>query len=723
MSHINSSNSPSLIAEVNLPFLEITAQGTSVPSARVVMSLPLIELTASASGQIPGACSPDLNLIAFTAAGRINSEPNVFGACSADMNPIGFAVSPVLNQNGLCVIDLGLIDFEVNASTREFEQSELLFSCDIFPARQIGYYREFAEKLTVDGTEIKIREWTYDEPADRTGANLNITLLDPADGELLTNYSSVKFETGEKIGGVWEWETLVDSSRAESSSFSLARTNNAPSDTYSFSCLGDLNSKLNKCAATDLVIYDSARQTLRQEDFEPTLDTDGREYKTKLEPTVNLKLSDLFEKVFVTRCGFSRVSTNLPDYAVSRVDFEPGNSYYESLKGFFGTFEPLTFESGGELNIIDATAVLPSGFPAPRTIGISKARALSTEANRGRLDGFRVVYTEDERNFDYITYETKTYTESSGDFGTPNYTETDFEIRYREYRKFAQPAIVLSKKLEYKRKTTLNADFVETNETIERYFYDAFGDNVRREKTVSARVPDLGNNGVLTLQTVREEKERFDYASHPFQKRKRYLRRRELNVSGIISIDSENQQLGADFERELPVAFRSGNIVEDMTTRFGAIRTETETNEPLRNGNVRVGNWEYDHLSALVIRDEEEERPGEIGISAFQTAQNKIYVFDADNAERSTERIETFNVGELPLTIAIPLARRVLKKRKTKPLRLSMELIGRDTTIRKGTPITAAGRDGNIIGTFLVEGRSLRGSKDGRFMTVTGRQI
>lgn len=716
---VNSNNQLSKICAPDLSFLEIEVEATVTASQRVRLDLPVIDFQVSATGQIPGACDLDISLIGFEITGRIGDEPNVFGVCALELNALEISLAPNLNQNGLSVVDLNLIDFEVNPSVREFETSELQFVCDILPVRPTALVREFAEKLTVGGIEIKISSWNYDEAADRTGATLNVTLLNPADGAEFSNYTSIKFETGEKISGVWEWETLVDSASPDASNFTFGRTG----DTFTFSCAGDLNAKLNKTAATDLVIYDSNRITLAQDDFEPTLDTDGREYKTQLVPQANLKLSGLFNRIFIERCGFSSVRSNLPDYPVSRLDFEPGASYYDALKGVIGQFDPLTFENSGELHIIDATAVLPAGFPAPRTVTISKTRALAAESSRGRLDAFRVVYTEDERNFDYITYELKTYTESSGTFGTDDYTETDFEIRYREYRKFAQPAIVLSKKLERKRKSVYNSHFLETGETIERYTYDAFGDNTKREKTVAARVPDLANNGNLTIMTVREEKERFDFAPHPFAARKRYLKRRELRVAGLITIDAENRQLDEDFERDISVAYRSGNIIPEMTTRYGAIKTERVTSEPLRNGNVRVAYWEYDHLSGLVIRDDEEEVPGEIGTSAFSSSQNKIYVFDADNAARSTERIETFNAGELPLTHAVPLARRVLKKRKTKPLRLSMELTGRDTTIKKGTAITAAGREGNVIGTFLIEGRSLRGSREGRFMTLTGRQI
>jgi hypothetical protein len=122
--------------------------------------------------------------------------------------------------------------------------------------------------------------------------------------------------------------------------------------------------------------------------------------------------------------------------------------------------------------------------------------------------------------------------------------------------------------------------------------------------------------------------------------------------------------------------------------------------------------------------DDEYDSPGEIGTNALSSSsQNRIYVFDEDNAARSTERIENFSVVELPLTHAIPLARRVLKKRKTRAARLQMEITGRDNTLTKGTPIHAGGRDGASLGNFLIEGRSMRGNNKERSMTITGRQI
>lgn len=720
---VNSNNRLSIIAELDLPFLEIEVTGSVQPSARVLLQLPVIDFQVTAGSQIPGACNLELDVINFSAQGRIDDEANVFGAANLDINLIDFAVSPNLNQEAICLLELPVIDFDVDSTVREFETSELQFFCTILPPRPIGNYCEFDEKLTIDGSEIKIRDWNYDENADRAGATLNVTLLDPADGANLNNYSSVKFEIGEKISGVWKWETLIESGDVQQSSLTFGRTGNAPSDSFSFSVSADLNSKLNKTPSTDLVIYDSSIQTLSEDDFEPILDTEGREYKTQVLPKSNLKLYELFQKIFVERCGFSSVSSNLPNYGISRLDFETGTSFYESLKGLIGIFEPLFYESGNALKIIDATAVLPSGFPAPRTVTISKARALSTEQSRKRLDAFRLIYTEDERNFDFITYDTKTYTKPSGRFGTSGYGETDFEERYREYRKFSQPGVVLSKKLEYRKKTAHNSETAVIGETFDNYFYDSFGEMVRRTRRVNSRIPDLENGGILTILPVREEYERFDRASHPFEKRKRFLKRRELNVAGIISIDSNNQQLDRDFERDISTAYRSGNLDPDMTTRFGEISTRIETFEPQRDGTVKVSVWAKDHLSDTILDDDEYDSPGEIGTNALSQAQNRIYVFDEDNATRSTEKTENFNIGPLPLVHGIPLARRVLKKRKTKPNRLQMELIGRDNTLTKGTPIQAVVREGTVLGNFLIEGRSMRGSREGRFMTITGKQI
>lgn len=727
---INSSSNPGLIVGLDLHCLEMTVTGSTVPGSRVNVDLAYIEMTVTAGALVPGSAAVDLDYVEITAQGRINADANVFGEADVELDYLNVTATGKLQQEGLIVVDFDYVDIDVDSTVFQAESAELNLIVDILPAAAAGNYLNQHGRLSVDGVAVPIRpEWSYREPSDRAGGELQVTLAKTSDRVLITRDSSIKFEIGKYVAGAWDPATaitLFDEGEISVSGHSLGWAEGGPTDTFTFSSASSESAKLSKAPETDLVFYDSSKMTLQQTDFEPLYDTEGNQYLTTLVPDADLKLYDLFTQIFVTRCGFSGWRTNLPDFNISRVDCPFGNGYLEALSGYIGMFDPAVFEAAGstgsEIWIVDTTNALPAGFPAPRTVSISNYRSANSNANHQRIDAFLVIYAEDERNYDYFTTRLEQTTESSGTFGDPGYTETEIDITFREYRKFSNPAVVIKTDITSEiHRTFVNSQNV--HETRESFTYDSFGRVTLRQKFVDALVPNFDAPGdPLQVLNVREEVETFSYKSHPYQARKQYLARRDLNVRGMIAVDSQNQQLGVDYKRDIKSAYRDGYLSEGTTTETGPIETVEETATPLRGGLVRVKYRKTDHLAKQVTEDLTEDRSGDVSMNGLTPTQNRILVFDADNAERSTERVVSFNGGELPLDKLLPLARRVLKKRKTKPNDLQMEYIGFDQTLRKGSTITAQGRGSNL-GTFIIVGRTINGSREGVLMTLEGREI
>jgi hypothetical protein len=81
-------------------------------------------------------------------------------------------------------------------------------------------------------------------------------------------------------------------------------------------------------------------------------------------------------------------------------------------------------------------------------------------------------------------------------------------------------------------------------------------------------------------------------------------------------------------------------------------------------------------------------------------------------------------MGELSLDEGINLAERLILISNELPNKADINWIGIDLTLVKGTPFEAFDEDGVSVGTYIIEGRFLRGSLDeGFFTSFTGRQI
>lgn len=614
------------------------------------------------------------------------------------------------------------------------ETSELAMVIDIVPGA-LGapgrYISGWLPRLKIDGTEVPVIEWTFTESPNTAGGDLQVVLARPTDRALFTSTAQIEFAIGRRVRvmGTVVWDeasmyVFMHGSSVKGFTSSLGWANNAPTDSVSVNGSSSLEDRLGLTPATDEIIYDSTRQTLTLDSFDPIIDTEGRFYFPTLTPKANLTLYDIFQKVLVEKCGFSFYQTNIPDFPLNRVDLKMGQGYLDSIKGYFGMFEPVIFPVDEGVWIVDTTTVLPAGFPSPRQVAVSEYRTLSLTKLQSRLDALLVEYVEQRLDYDYITSGTETKTEETGEFGTPNYTSTFIQRLFREYRKFSHPGVIIRKELYHEDRTTTGPTGVgEIASMVENYTYDSQNRLTEREKTEQGRIPHLDDPTIFVMSDVKKETETLTYAVHPYQPRSNFLQKREILTEGLIAIDSENQQLGKDFERDFSTAYRSGNLVESMTTRFGAIKSRTETFEPLRDGSVRVTTKEVDALANSVIEDTREEKTGDIAINGLSPQQLRMLVFDDESTTRATGRVETVHFGELPVSIMIPLARRVLKTRKRKGQTITCDVVGFDPILRRGMTINAIGRLAASLGNFIILGRQVKGDHTGCETSLSCREV
>lgn len=550
-------------------------------------------------------------------------------------------------------------------------------------------------RVKIDGVEYPIIAGNYARSRDQVGGTLQVELARIADKSAAVMGSLVEFGIGKKVAGVWDestFEKIMIDGEITGSGFSIGGTPHNPTDSFTIRAISKETSGLGLCPTRDLVMYDSAVQTLNPDDFRVKLDSEGREYTTELKPVANLKLYQVFQEIYVNRCGYASYKTNIPDIPVTQIPFTLGRSYNSAIAGFLGVFNPLFEVIDGQLWIISTDIELPAGFPAPRTITASRYNSLSVNTNASKIDGVWLSYVENKRGYDYIETTNDVKVITSGNFGDPDYTSTLVQKGYRIYKKLNNPTLELRREL-YRETQETSANVGTISEFREDYLYDELCRLYNRSKLTKAWLPDVNNAGDYDLLDSAEEEEIKTYSSHPFQAGQQYVSRTEMRESGLIMVDSSNPQLGQNFEMPYDEADSKGNLSEGQTTRFGPIKTLIQSMQPQRNGTVRTDILELYHVRNKRVQHPSNEQPADIAMNAIAPEQNGMYVFADENAVPSTARIEDLHAGPLPVDLAVPWARRWINRRRlgNKEVEVSVERYDRSLTV--GTVVQVNERD------------------------------
>lgn len=625
---------------------------------------------------------------------------------------------------------------------------------DLVPASITSKSRRFGERLTVGAAVLKVKSWSYEETDADISGSLQVELANISDRSLVTNTAVIKFELGEFANGAWKYQTLVDTGSLDRSDYAISPSGVGSPDTFTFTGASEMNARLNKVSVNTLVIFDLGRHQLTADDFEGIYNGGGGYYAPEVVGISGLSLYKLLTLLFSGRAGFSKIYSNIPDFPLGIVELAAGSTFIEAVGGIIGMFEPdfsTTINQLGQqtLWIRDGTALATPSAPALKVISIAQAKSLgiANEAG-GKVDALLIDVTQERNTFDYYTDrkesgETRAGTQGAGG----QILRTAITTKFRDFFRRSKPETPVKTETKQIVRTTFS-NGVRTNESVENFTYDSLGRLKERNKRVRALVAQVNNKKTylgseyryneagaevlydewkiskvksLGFVPVEEELEIIKYKMHPFEPRTFYISVREVNKTGLIYTDGENQQMGEDYARSAMDAYRAGNVHEDMTGGWDRISTFREEITPKRGGRVLVRTFEYEYPTEQLVRDDEEIRDGEVGTNIFVQEQRRFYVLPK-GATGIQKGVESMNMGELPLELAVALGSRILRQKATLPHRVAFGYIGIDNTIQKGSLLNVTGRAGENLGYYIVESRTLAASGDGYFMTLQARQ-
>lgn len=601
-------------------------------------------------------------------------------------------------------------------------QADFTFILDILPATAVpGTFIDWQPRLKVDGVEVAIIDGSFDQAEGVAADVLNVRLANVDDRILFTPTAVIEFGFGVKTAGVWNedsFEICIAQGRLQDLTYTIG-LDAGPTDTATVTVVSDSASKLMTTAEVDTIIYDSARDSVNPDDIEPLRDTAGRTFPPEIVGISGLKLHRLFQEVFINRCGFLGYKTNLPNYPVSRINAEMGSMLYESLGAHIGMFEPETFERDGIVWVIEMTSSMPPGFPAPLSVTVSQYQQLSRTTAPQNVDAIDMYFSEYGFDYDYITTDIETETTTEGDY------ELRTDTRWYEYRRFDDPYNYIRREKYFERKEWFKGLF-KIRETVQTIEYDTR----YRPSSVSYLeydlLPDVTNvisPGVKTMMQTARQDAANQWSVHPFDVTRQFRAKRTVRRQVLIAQDNINTQLDEPFRREYKEVYEDGNLTTDHIAFFDTLSTSIETNKPNRDGTVEMTRTVINELGETIPVDDADSMAGDVSLNGLAMQQDSVLVFETDSSPRGTGQIVRFNVNELPMKFAKPLARRRIKRLRAGNNPLRITAIGPHFALRKGMPFNPTGRGGESFGICLVTGRKIRFSTAMSMTDITCREI
>lgn len=642
------------------------------------------------------------------------------------------------------------------ASTEEFFLSCLI---NVSANPNTSTARRLRVKLTVDAVEIPVKSASWSQGND-TG-NLTIELARLSDRSAFTRTAEIKFEVEEYLAGVWtNIKTYCEGALLSTSEYRLENNDDQPNDSFSITILPVLQQKLDLTPTQTVVLYDPDKVTVNEEEIEVIPNMDGTTTGTiTVTPIASMNLGDIFDFIADTfGCVGYKTNINYEPWVLSRVDFPAAQSYWSTVSGIIGNHEPkIHIDADNYLVIRDGTL---TDYVSARQMGLSRWKGITLNKNIERFKGCKLDRQMRANGWDYYELRKEDETQYFGGV-SGQYPKTEITTWYQDFYRNSFPntpvntQIFSVRQLEYANASTV------ISATAERFSY-TFGQGgirlTRREAKewgfskapqawVSYQTSLAGpfsefagsytgaedgytsaSDDTFTESFVLTKAERTNYSYFPMYgvSDENYTGQTDTEQKGLITIDSENQMLGEDFEQPIGVAQESGNLAEGQGSRWGVTDRRKESQKPekkSRRVNLRTRRHSaLNSTSGMIAENYHDRRIGDIGDSDIKTETKPVYITENGDATASLWR--NVNGGEAPLVVLQPLCHR-LNKKQDFPGGVQGDLPTYDETIEIGTVIDPRvdGRANSSIGIFEVTSYTDTFEADGYRTAVTMRQI
>lgn len=652
----------------------------------------------------------------FSAFGRLNAETNVFGAFSF-AGAGAFSFSGRVRRRGVVVFaGSSQVDFIPPAAAETFPVRVLI---QIAPPNALANRNHLSARLTADGADVPIIGYNFSKPETAAGFFVSFDLARFSDRAAIETASEFSFDL--YAGGAWF--PVFAFGEKQKSAFSLGFADAAAANSLSISTIPETTRRLTLFPARETVFYDSLRETIAPGEIKTLYSNTGEAYAPETLPVAGLTLYDLFQKVFVLRCGFSSVQTDISNFPIRRADFAFGETYLDGINRHVALFKPLIYTTNG-----GATLWIVKGTQQPGGAGVvlsaGEYDSLQLEKPFDIPAGAVLTYAE-QSLFDYSTIRNEpAETTETGTFGNADFVRTTIFRVFRDFYRVSNPFVpVRSEKISEIRETRAKHPETGLLTLIDRETETATLDSFQRlsriliEKT--ALVPNLATGGEHFV-LVRRDETAFSYAADKYAPKRKILKRTARTVSALVAINTENQYLGKDFKQDFLTAHRDGNLIENMETEFSPVFSEIETNFQRSREQIETTTEKIDFLRGAKTASRRAARNGDISANAQTGEPVQVYIKNPNGAAAKSAPV-SLSAGEIPATIAAAQTENFL--RQTAARRGSVRVFGGGAAFDVGTRIELKDQTGANIGAFLVTGFSATGANLGTPKQATRRTL
>lgn len=362
-------------------------------------------------------------------------------------------------------------------------------SGDVTPAGYIPM-QDINARLLVNGVEVLIRSFSYQEPKGRLGASLNCVLADAVPVGLAPVNANITFQLIlTDVDGVDHYVTLVNAGKIGGRNFTAQWSGRGPGDELSVAGLDTLADKFSLGLRQPVIMFDPEKVKVSDVEVKvrdavvagsaddrfghtkgtpilPTLEpvenltmmagvrraytgATGNQFMTRMQPGSLARLSPRMQNLigrgslYSKGLDFASVITNIPDYPVSRVDFSLESTWHDAVQPLVGMYGPIYFVQTNILFIMDARRALPAGHIA-RICRIDDYSVLTrSEPYRDPYNAVIVTYQENGAEDVGFREVTETTYSQEGTFGTLSYEKTEEVVTTREKFLLSDPNSVL----------------------------------------------------------------------------------------------------------------------------------------------------------------------------------------------------------------------------------------------------------------------------------------
>lgn len=576
---------------------------------------------------------------------------------------------------------------------------------------------QYKPQLKINDAEVGVTGFQLRAPAGTLGYQLEAELA--SYNQAVDQGDALDFKFGRINGaGAFKKTSYIKNGRVIGFQKGIAFA----ADATAVSGLNQIAEKYTKAPRRPIILFDPDKTVVEDRELDSGVsDEAGQPIRGERVAIRGLDLLQLLRLVYVDKCGFADVFTNLPNYRMPRVDFPLTSSFHAVATGYYGLFNPVVFEDDNRLFIVDGRGPLPSGMAA----AMRKLRLRHyTSAGRTKPDQNIV-------NAVLVSYrETAAQSFSDGQPPTSQRLEQDVQDAGTPFTDGWQRTITNRYIAQiYDDPDNPSRVTFEVVWKIESRTQGKDENGIIRELVVETQTDDYSNSWRLkegytktvqiwadrpgsspTMQQALTESNQIVWRASPFAPGEYIKVWSRTNTSGLVLVEGE----GADqVKTPLIEASRNGTIPEDDSATIEGplpISSIVEYWRDTGSEQIEVQIQKIDHLTRRV---EQTKTVQHVGTNTVRTRNQEVVrqVLVRDTASEAVyqERAPlTFDAGYLPAAEATRLARRQLDDAKDPPETVQAELLDWDAGLRRGSLRQVEMRDGSFK-TVLVTGWQLTG--------------